>query len=216
MASVVYVYTFDSACLEYISYKLKCLGYQLICMSNREEKKKNIKLTIKLFMPRDKRRPHIVAALLDQILKIQFALLVEFVLHLRCAAGVSLRTDTQVFTWGTQETQSAVFTHIIATGFSFSKGWAESLIKTLLWFWDSHHQSYQRGTERDKWGRIIFVGNLLSCETESNFDTAVHIYPMQDFLYITVPSTAITTSELISIPYITWSHLVYFYANIHH
>lgn len=49
-------------------------------------------------MPRHKRRPHIVAALLHQVLEVQFALLVEFVLHLRCAAGVSLRTDTQVLT----------------------------------------------------------------------------------------------------------------------
>ena len=49
-------------------------------------------------MPGDKRRPHVVAAVLDQVLKLQFALLVEFVLHLRCAAGVSLRTDTQVLT----------------------------------------------------------------------------------------------------------------------
>ena len=49
-------------------------------------------------MPRDKCRPHIVADLLDQVLKLQFALLVEFVLHLGRAAGVSLRTDTQVLT----------------------------------------------------------------------------------------------------------------------
>lgn len=49
-------------------------------------------------MPRDKRCPHIVAALLDQALKLQLALLVEFILHLGCAAGVSLRTDTQVLT----------------------------------------------------------------------------------------------------------------------
>lgn len=49
-------------------------------------------------MPRDKRRPHIVAVLFHQALKLQLALLVEFILHLGCAAGVSLRTDTQVLT----------------------------------------------------------------------------------------------------------------------
>lgn len=138
-------------------------------------------------MPRDKCRPHIVAALLDQVLELQFALLVEFVLHLGCAAGVSLRTDTQVLTWGRQRHRAlfffffSFFTHITATGFGFSKGWAESLIKTLLWFWDSHHQSYQRRTDRNKWGRIIFVGTLLSCETERNVDTAVHT-PRAGFL----------------------------------
>lgn len=67
--------------------------YVILCMSNR-----HIQLTVKLFMPRDKCRPHIVAALLDQVLELQFALQVEFVFHLRCAAGVSLRTDTQVLT----------------------------------------------------------------------------------------------------------------------
>lgn len=56
----------------------------------------------------------------------------------------------------------------------FSKGRAEALIKTLLWFWDSHQWGYQRGTERNKWGRIIFVSNLLPYETESNSDIAVH------------------------------------------
>lgn len=49
-------------------------------------------------MPRDERRPHIVAAPLHQVLKLHFALLVEFVLHLGCAAGESLRTDAQVLT----------------------------------------------------------------------------------------------------------------------
>lgn len=65
--------------------------YVVLCMSN-------ILLTVKLFMPGDKCRPHIVAALVDQVLELLFALLVEFVLHLGCAAGVSLRTDTQVLT----------------------------------------------------------------------------------------------------------------------
>ena len=49
-------------------------------------------------MPRDERRPHSVAAPLHQVLKLHFALLVEFVLHLGCAAGESLRTDAQVLT----------------------------------------------------------------------------------------------------------------------
>lgn len=49
-------------------------------------------------MPRDKCRPHSAAALLDQVLELHFALLVEFVLHLGCAAGVPLGTDTQVLT----------------------------------------------------------------------------------------------------------------------
>lgn len=54
-------------------------------------------------MPRDERRPHIVAAPLHQVLKLHFALLVEFVLHLGCAAGESLRTDAQVLTWRRQK-----------------------------------------------------------------------------------------------------------------
>lgn len=125
-------------------------------------------------MPRDKCRPHIVAAILDQVLELQFALLVEFVLHLGCAAGVSLRTDTQVLTWRRQRHRVPFFYTHHCHRTRFFKGCAESLIKTLLWFWDSHHWSYQRGTDCNKWGRIIFVGNLLSCETECNFDTAVH------------------------------------------
>lgn len=46
----------------------------------------------------DERGPHVVAAPLHQVLELQFALLVEFILHLGRAAGVSLRTDTQVLT----------------------------------------------------------------------------------------------------------------------
>lgn len=58
------------------------------------------------------------------------------------------------------DTQSPIFTHITARGLGVSKGWAGSLIKTL-WFCDSHFWSYQRGTGRNKWGRIIFAGDLL-------------------------------------------------------
>lgn len=68
----------------------------ILCMSNISSK--STELTIKLFMPRDERRPHSVAAPLHQVLKLHFALLVEFVLHLGCAAGESLRTDAQVLT----------------------------------------------------------------------------------------------------------------------
>lgn len=55
-------------------------------------------LTIKFFMSRDKSCSHVVAAVFNHNLKFMFALLAEFVLHLRRAAGVTLRTDTQVLT----------------------------------------------------------------------------------------------------------------------
>lgn len=89
-------------------------------------------------------------------------------------AGVHLR-----------ETDSDIFTPICTKGFSFSKGWAESLIQTL--FCDSHHWTYQRGTGCNKWKRIIFVANLLSCETQSSFDMAVHT-PHAGFLLISAQS----------------------------
>lgn len=57
-----------------------------------------VSLTVKLFVPGNKRGPHLVAAFLHQVLELLLALLVEFILHLRCAAGVSLRTDSQVLT----------------------------------------------------------------------------------------------------------------------
>lgn len=55
-------------------------------------------LTVKLFMAGNKRRSHVAAPLLHQLLKLHLALLVELVFHVGCAAGVSLRTDAQVLT----------------------------------------------------------------------------------------------------------------------
>lgn len=60
---------------------------------------KCFELTVKLLVPGDECRPYTLAAVFHQVLKVQFALLVEVLLHLQRAAGVSLRTEAQVLTW---------------------------------------------------------------------------------------------------------------------
>lgn len=63
-----------------------------------EQKQKGFELTVKLLVPGDERGPHTLAAVFHQVLKVQFALLVEVLLHFQRAAGVSLRTEAQVLT----------------------------------------------------------------------------------------------------------------------
>lgn len=73
-----------------------------------------------------------------------------------------------------KEKQNAVFLHTSLPQDSvFQKAELSLWSKLSCDFGTLHHWSYQRGTDRNKWRRIIFVSNLLSCETESSFDTAV-------------------------------------------
>lgn len=69
-------------------------------MSHLERAGEGLRPTVKLLVPGDEGGPHALAAVLHQVLKVQFALLDEVLLHLQCAAGVSLRTEAQVLTCG--------------------------------------------------------------------------------------------------------------------
>lgn len=71
---------------------------------------KGFELTVKLLVPGDECRPHTLAAVFHQVLKVQFALLIEVFLHLQRAAGVSLRTEAQVLTCGEGGIDSISFT----------------------------------------------------------------------------------------------------------
>lgn len=75
----------------------KC-PYRCTGVSQVEQKQKGFELTVKLLVPGDERGPHTLAAVFHQVLKVQFALLVEVLLHFQRAAGVSLRTEAQVLT----------------------------------------------------------------------------------------------------------------------
>ena len=55
-----------------------------------------------------------------------------------------------------------------------------------------HHRRYQRGTDRTKCRRVIFVRSLLSCESERRFDTAAQT--PECFFYTTLQSTATTAT----------------------
>lgn len=66
-----------------------------------------LQLTVKHLVPGDEGHPHALAAVFHQVLKVQFALLDEVLLHLRRAAGVSLRTEAQVLTCGGRGEQTA-------------------------------------------------------------------------------------------------------------
>lgn len=69
-----------------------------------------LELTVKHLVPGDEGHPHTLAAVFHQVLKVQFALLDEVLLHLRRAAGVSLRTEAQVLTCGRRRTYRISFT----------------------------------------------------------------------------------------------------------
>lgn len=77
-------------------------GVRYTCtgVSQVERKQEGFELTVKLLVPGDEGGPHTLAAVLHQVLKVQFALLVEVLLHFQRAAGVSLRTEAQVLTCG--------------------------------------------------------------------------------------------------------------------
>lgn len=74
--------------------------------------------TVKLLVPGDEGRPHALAAVLHQVLKVQFALLDEILLHLQCAAGVSLRTEAQVLACGGGEHRQHQFLYLRRSGLS--------------------------------------------------------------------------------------------------
>lgn len=68
-----------------------------------------LELTVKHLVLGDEGHPYTLAAVFHQVLKVQFALLDEVLLHLRRAAGVSLRTEAQVLTCvGGEQTASVL------------------------------------------------------------------------------------------------------------
>lgn len=81
-----------------------------------------------------------------------------------------------------RDIEHSFFTHITATGLVFFKRHGSLWSKLYCDFW-THHRSYQRGTDRNKWGRIIFVGTMLLCEKERNVDRAVHTLHVGFSLY---------------------------------
>lgn len=102
-------------------------------------------LTVKHLVPGDEGHPHTLAAVFHQVLKVQFALLDEVLLHLRRAAGVSLRTEAQVLTCGGENRWHQF--HCWRSGLSDELSLWSKLSPTTL----------AKRTRLEPIGRIIFV-----------------------------------------------------------